>query len=113
MKTLWEDKYEVSWCGLCEVASIVCPVCKASSCNGTSCPVCHEDFMRFHALISCCVEDYCSQEEMDAYNKVKRIQRLIVSSIQMGDNKIDWERMEEQGNLCEHDRKIFNLKEKE
>ena len=107
---LWKTKYEVSWCGLCDVASIACPVCKASSCNGTSCSHCHEDFNEFHALISCCAEDYCSEQEINAYNKVRRIQSLIVSSIQIGDDKINWEHMEDQGRICENDRKIFNLK---
>ncbi len=113
MNGLWKEKYEVVWCGLCESAIICCPVCNATSCNGTSCSVCHDDFSEFHKSVSCCAEDYCSQEEMDAYNKVRRIQSLIVSSIEMGYDKINWEHMEEQGRLCENDREIFNLKEKE
>jgi hypothetical protein len=110
MNGLWKNKYEVSWCELCGMASVSCPECHATSCNGTSCAACHDDLMEFFDSVNCCAEDYCSEQEINAYNKVRRIQSLIVSSIQMGDDKINWDIMEEQGKLCENDRKIFNLK---
>lgn len=39
--------YTVVWCGLCKYPVIVCPVCKNGSCNGSSCGLCHEDFLEF------------------------------------------------------------------
>ena len=38
------NKYQVSYCTICEVDFILCPHCDNSSCSSGGCDKCHDDF---------------------------------------------------------------------
>lgn len=44
-------EYEVSYCTACNTDSIYCETCDNSSCNGSSCDICNEDFDDFNNKI--------------------------------------------------------------
>jgi len=104
----WREKYFVSWCDLCNTAVISCPECSASSCSGGGCEKCRQDFKDFGEK-NTRIEDYLSDEESDIYHKCLRLQRLIMRSIKMGDNRIDFKKLDELGWLSENDREVFGL----
>lgn len=42
------NKYQLTYCGLCECDCVICPHCDNSSCNGSGCYKCHDDFEEFN-----------------------------------------------------------------
>lgn len=98
----WKDKYPIIWCDLCGTAAIKCPKCNNVSCNGSSCPECHEDSVAFNKCKTT-VEAYLTEEEQVIYNKALRIRSHILDTLARGDEAIDWEKLGRQGQLSTHD----------
>ena len=76
-KYLWKNKYKLSWCNLCETAIISCPMCKESSCNGSSCSDCHTDFDDFNKNYKTCIDDYLTEKEFEIYCKAQYLKEFI------------------------------------
>jgi len=100
----WKNTYTVSWCDLCDNAIISCPICKNSSCNGSSCDKCHKDFIEFENSKTCPTQ-YLNKQESEIYKKGVRLQNLILKSLRRNETEIDWEKTAREGNLSEHDMK--------
>jgi hypothetical protein len=104
---MWKDKYELSWCDLCDVAVITCPECKNSSCNSGSCDKCKEDMKEFSSY-KCKVQNYLSEDEIKVYEKSLRIKRHILNTIPLGIKEIDWKKLQSDGELSEWEESLFS-----
>jgi len=102
----WKDKYGVSWCDLCDVATISCPYCPASSCNGQACDSCFDDIDEFNRKKTR-VEDYLTEEEIKAYHKSLRLKKFIVISMRDGDSEVNWKKLKSEGKLSDIDCELF------
>jgi hypothetical protein len=105
----WKGKnreYSVSWCDLCDVAIISCEDCHGSTCNCMSCEKCSEDFEEF-CKYKRCVEDYLTGEEIKIYQKCLQIRKHILETIQIGEKEIDWNKLNERGDLSEWECGMF------
>jgi hypothetical protein len=98
--------YPLSWCELCDGAVITCETCKNSSCNGSGCPVCIKDFVEF-GKVSIKLIDCLDVEEAKAYEKARRLKKLIILSAHRGDTEIDWRGLLREGHLSEMDKLVF------
>ena len=104
---MWKEKYWLSWCDLCNTASIKCPVCEfGSSCNGGSCKECHDDFTEFHKCRTT-VYEYLTEAEVKVYQKCLRVQDFIMIALERGNQTIDWRKLREEGELSKRDEEIF------
>lgn len=103
---LWKGKYKIKWCELCRTSIIVCEDCKNSSCNGGGCAECDEAFSSF-AKAKTTIEEYLTEEEIYAYHKAMYLKKFIQTSLGKGENEIDFERMNRDGELSEVTRKMF------
>ena len=103
----WKEKYEISWCGLCNVAIIKCPQCDSTSCNTGGCEACDSDFTEFLLQGKISVEAYLSKEEAQIYDKARRIQKFILETLAEGRSKIDWKALKDQGKMSQNDQEHF------
>ena len=105
----WKGKYKLSWCDLCNSATICCPEpeCHGSACNGGGCPSCVEDTTEFNKMKTH-VEDYLTKEEVDIYYKSDRLKKLILDSIESGDCEINWKKFDKEGRFSINDSHIFS-----
>jgi hypothetical protein len=104
---IWKNTYKIKWCELCRTAIIVCPVCKNTSCNGSGCKECNDEFDLFNKSKSC-VEDYLTDSEIEAYNKAIYIKQFILKSLGRNETEIDFKRMKDAGELSELTEKMFS-----
>lgn len=102
----WREKYELDWCHQCDTASIKCPACGNSSCSGGGFQKCYDDFVDFGKVYSHPFNEM-SVEEWKIYDKGLRIQRYILKSIEFGDLRIEWKKMNELGEMSKHDEEVF------
>lgn len=102
----WKGKYILDWCYECDTARITCLECKNGSCSGGGCDKCINDFDEFHKSKTC-VESYLTEEERRIYDKCLRIRKLILTSLRIGDSKIDWKKLQKDGELSSNDEKVF------
>lgn len=103
---MWRGTFKLSWCDLCECASIICPDCKLGSCSAGSCEKCHDAFTEFLEQ-QITVESYLSPEEAEIYRKGIKLKQLIFDSLGRGETQIDWKVLHERGELSRHDEKVF------
>lgn len=110
MGNKWKGKYVVSWCHLCNTASISHHGCPGhgSSCNAGGCPDCIEDFKEFNKLKTT-VEDYITEEEAKTWEKCLRLRKHIVESLQRGEKQLYWEKLAKEGHLSQNERQMFGL----
>jgi hypothetical protein len=102
----WKNKYPVEWCSLCDTAIIGCAVCAGTTCNGHSCEFCNQDFDEF---CDCKrrVSDYLTEDETAIYQKSLRIKKFILETLRDGDKEIDWNKLNENGELSQNDQNMF------
>lgn len=67
---------------------------------------CSKDFDDWHE-VSIHVQDYLTEQECEIYNRAHRLKHFILESALLGDNKINFKKMNEMGKMSEHDREIF------
>lgn len=103
----WKNKYYVDWCDHCNTATIQCPKCKESSCNGSSCEECKKDFNDFTKNNLLKVENYLTDLEIDTYIKTRELKKLIVLSLSQGQNRINFNKLCSEGELSERQEIIF------
>lgn len=101
-------QYEVKYCELCEVFSIVCNSCKNGSCNGSSCEICNEDFDLFHQNLS----DFhwnkvLTEEEYKVFEKISYLKQFIPLFLERGCKKLNLNELDKMGHLSEHSRELF------
>lgn len=102
----WKEKYEISWCGMCNVAIITCPQCDNTSCNAGGCEACDQDFTEFlQGKIG--VEAYLSKEEAKIFDKARRIQKFILETLAEGHPEIDWKALRDRGKMSQNDQEHF------
>jgi hypothetical protein len=104
----WKNIYNVVWCQKCKIASIICPACGTCSCNGGSCEKCHEDFEQFYNTVKATPDEYLNIPETFAYQKGLILQKIIVESIQRGENKLNFKKLKEQGYLSRRQQELFS-----
>lgn len=102
----WKNKYKVTWCDLCNCAIIICPECKNSSCNCSSCDKCYDDFGEFYKC-KVNVSNYVTEEEFKVYSKCLSIKRHILESLREGEKEINWKNLKKLGKLSRNDEEIF------
>jgi hypothetical protein len=107
-KYLWKSKYKLSWCNLCETAIIACPICKESSCNGSSCSSCHADFDDFNKNYKTCIDDYLTEKEFEIYCKSQYLKEFILQSLGENEKQIDFNNLKSEGRLSENSEKLFS-----
>jgi hypothetical protein len=112
-KGKWKNKYEVSWCDLCETAIIVCPVCKNASCNGSGCEECMKDADEW-SKTKHLLEHYLPLNEVLIYKKCQDLKEFIVQSLQQSQSEIDWKKLVNEEHLSPRLEFLFNdlIKEK-
>jgi hypothetical protein len=101
-----KTNYKLGWCELCQTATLSCPSCKNSSCNGGGCSECHDDFYHFLS-IKTTVFDYVTKQEWEIMEKGRRLEKLILTSLSRNESEIDWAKMKEDGELSLNDEKYF------
>ena len=88
------------------MAIIICAACENSTCNGSSCDKCSEDFKSFReSKIS--IYEYLSSEEAVVFEKCNFLKRYLLKSLEDGKSNIDWKHLQETGQLSEHTEKLF------
>lgn len=102
----WKNKYNVEWCALCEVAAIVCPICKNSSCGGGGCKECMEDLDEWNKTKHC-LEQYLPPNEVVFYEKCQQLKRFMIKSLQQSEHEINWKKSIDKGELSSHDEVLF------
>lgn len=102
----WKEKYELSYCNICECIIVVCPECKNTTCNAGSCSKCYDDFDEFNGLKNQ-VWEYLSEEEYKVIEKADWIKKYIIEAMEMGLTKIDWQKFKEEGKLCRLSEEMF------
>lgn len=111
------NSYNLYFCGYCECFAIKCLSCEKSSCCGSSCYKCTKDVSYFDQEFSK-IEDFLTEEELNAYDKVKNLKRLILNnlgtnsvtntdSIKVNRDKLDFNELKQQGLLSKHTTKLF------
>lgn len=100
----------IIWCDLCEVFALRCLDCTNISCSGGGCDKCREAVEEFDKYKRSPLS-YLNKEERVAYEKGRRLRRLMKDSLAQGDKEIDWQKMETQGKFSDNDHNIYFVKE--
>lgn len=103
----WKNKYNLSYCELCETWTITCEKCGNSSCNGSSCEECHKDSIDFSSNYITSDIQYLNKEEIDILEKSKHLKKYIGECLEAGFHAINWEWLKKEGKLSEYSEKIF------
>ena len=93
------------------MACIVCRVCKNGSCSGGGCDACRDDFIEFLAF-KVHPEAYLTAEEAVHYQKGKRLQKLILESLDRQEKELNFVKLKEQGYLSLNDELLFGVDNK-
>jgi hypothetical protein len=99
---MWHNKYKISWCDQCDVATIQCPRCKNSSCSGGGCEECKNDPLahEFFEKAKTHIEAYLTEDEKVVYEKARWIKKYIKTSLARNENEIDWNKIKDT-EMCE------------
>lgn len=108
--TIWKDRYEIDWCDHCNTATINCPDCKNSSCNGGGCEKCHDDFNFFIKNVKARVEYYLTDDEKIVYSKTVELKKLILESLNKGETEISFVNLHRDGHMSVNTEKLFKDK---
>ena len=100
--------YRLFFCGCCDSWNIACDDCSATSCNGTSCPKCHEDIETFSNLKTGAV-DFLSDQETRVFNKIDMLKKHIETCLKNSVQPIDWKWLHDKGELCWFDYSLFEV----
>ena len=103
----WKNKYEISYCNLCDCFIIACPVCKNSSCNGSGCKECFDDFNEFSHEIKHRITDYLDESEKLVYQKTKQLKKFMLHSLGSDEKQIDFKKLAINGYMSQDDQDLF------
>ena len=107
----YKGKYPMAWCDLCDGFYIIHG--DHGSENDRGCAECEKDFEDFNNLKTD-IFLYLSEEEIFAFEKIRRLKQIIKICVYKDIELIDWAELEKRGELSERDRDYFpELKEGE
>lgn len=61
--------HKIEWCPMCEVAMLMCKVCKNNSCNASGCEICRKDSADFHKTNTLTRADLPEADRLEKENK--------------------------------------------
>ncbi len=104
---MWKNKFRISWCELCDTATLIRPCC-GNLCNCGGCEKCVGDsdineFDKAKTLPS----QYLTTDESQIYYKGQRIKKYIRESLEKGELEINWERALMEGQISKNDFELF------
>ncbi len=103
----WKGKYKITYCEMCDSASIVCPICNSGSCSCGGCPECLEDMREYSATCKDRVQNYLTEEEKKIFEKARRIKQHMMDSLRDGETKINFKERAATGKFSQTEREMF------